>query len=57
MANNEFWTPLHISAWGMQSVKNSTRPLKFLDAVQLLLSSGASLEAKDENGCTALHRA
>eukprot|EP00435_Cladocopium_sp_Y103_P031596 s2762_g8.t1 len=55
--NNEYWTPLHISAFGMQTVKNFTRPLKFLETVQVLLNAKVQLDAKDENCCTALHRA
>ena len=47
----------HRAPLACTEVKNSTKPMKFLDAVQLLLTSRASLEAKDENGCTALHRA
>lgn len=37
-------------------VKNFTRPLKFLEAVQVLLNAKALVDAKDENCCTALHR-
>ncbi|CAL1125807.1 unnamed protein product [Cladocopium goreaui] len=55
--NNEYWTPLHISAFGMQTVKNFTRPLKFLETVKVLLNAKVQLDAKDENCCTALHRA
>ncbi|CAJ1365695.1 unnamed protein product, partial [Effrenium voratum] len=55
--NNEFWTPLHVAAWGMQSVKNFTRPLKFLESLKLLLTAKAEADAKDENCCTPMHRA
>lgn len=56
-ANNNGWTPLHIAAHGLQKIKNSHRPSKFRDALQMLIQAKAGLEATDENGKTALHRA
>ena len=38
-------------------VKNFTRPLKFLETVQVLLNAKAEVNVKDENCCTAVHRA
>eukprot|EP00438_Fugacium_kawagutii_P019247 Skav234695 [mRNA] locus=scaffold3643:179454:182050:- [translate_table: standard] len=55
--NLQLWTPLHIAAFGVQTVKNYTRPLKFLQAVQLLLDAKVNVDEKDENCCTAVHRA
>ncbi|CAE6911179.1 Ank2, partial [Symbiodinium sp. KB8] len=55
--NNEYWSPLHVAAFGLQSVKNFTKPLKFLETVKLLLAAKAEVDAKDENCRTALHRA
>lgn len=55
--NNNGWTALHIAAHGLQKIKNSHRPNKFRDALQMLIRAKADLEATDENCKTALHRA
>ncbi|CAE7266017.1 ANKRD52 [Symbiodinium pilosum] len=55
--NNEYWTPLHVASFGLQTVKNFTKPLKFLESVKMLLANKAEVDAKDENCRTALHRA
>lgn len=45
-----------VTSW-FPKVKNFTVPLKFLETVQVLLDAKAQVDTKDENCCTALHRA
>ncbi len=45
-----------LTSW-FPKVKNFTLPLKFLETVQVLLDAKAQVDTKDENCCTALHRA
>jgi hypothetical protein len=55
-ANRRRSTPLHYAADGFVT-GSAWNPLKQVSTIQSLLAAGAILNAKDQNGATALHRA
>jgi len=56
--NESGWTPLHLAAHGREMRRNSmSKPAKFGTVVRLLLQAQATVDAKDEDSKTALHRA